>query len=142
MPEWAGPAEPLRAAGREAPSNAYNGPLMTTGARLPRAEEAEIDLSKFEEYALNSDHETGRHKLRRFSEKLAIEEGDGEYLREQILASLPGAPIASAVEAPPWGVKYEVRLPIHGLNSQTHEIVTAWIVENEGRPRLITAYVP
>jgi hypothetical protein len=42
---------------------------------------------------------------------------------------------------PPYGVEYEVRIEIEGLNGETHPIITGWLVPEEGGPRLLTAYV-
>jgi len=35
----------------------------------------------------------------------------------------------------------EVRLPIDGLNGETHTVVTGWLVAEDQPPRLLTTYV-
>ncbi len=48
----------------------------------------------------------------------------------------------SEVRAGNYGVRYSVPMLIEGLNGQTHEVTTGWIVEKEGAsPRLTSAYV-
>jgi hypothetical protein len=41
----------------------------------------------------------------------------------------------------PFGVAYEVVISIDGLNGATHPIVTTWIAEGDGPPRLTSTWV-
>jgi len=46
------------------------------------------------------------------------------------------------VRAGKYGVRYSVSILVEGLNGQTHEVTTGWIIEEEGAaPRLTSAYV-
>lgn len=109
---------------------------------LHQAARATIPDEKLAGYALNPDHETGKHKARVFQSALGIGREDAEYLAEQIRAAIITTPVtASRVDL--LGVRYEVRINIDGRNGATHPIVTGWFVESgtDTPPRLVTAYV-
>jgi len=108
---------------------------------LPEAHRAVADSEKLRDYVLSPNHQHGRHKARVFLSALGIDQDDWEYLREQIVVQAAEAEV-SEVRAGRYGLRYSVPMPIEGLNGQTHEIITGWIVEEEGAPpRLTTAYV-
>jgi hypothetical protein len=115
--------------------------MPTEGLSLPRASDAEIPQEKLRDYALNAEHPLGRHKARVFKSTLGIGQEDWRYLSDQILERLEGAPVTAIRPKPPHGLEYEVRLPIDGLNGETHTIVTGWLVAEAGPPRLLTTYV-
>jgi hypothetical protein len=111
---------------------------MTT---LPDADKAVIDPEKLRDYVLSPEHEHGRHKARVFASALGVDQGSWEYLREQIAARVAEAQV-SEVRTGRYGLRYSVPMLIEGLNGQTHEVITGWILEEEGAPpRLTTAYV-
>jgi hypothetical protein len=111
-------------------------------ARLPNADQATIPPEKLRDYLLCPDHAEGAHKARVFSAALGIDRSDWEYLREQILARLVSSEIGEVRMGGAFGVRYGVPMLIEGLNGETHEIITAWIVDREDDPpRFITAYV-
>jgi hypothetical protein len=114
---------------------------MTDELFLPRAELAVAPEDKLRDYSLNADHRTGRHKARVFASVLGIGAGDWTFLRDQILDRVAECPVTAIRPKPPYGVEYEVRIEIDGLNGVTHPVVTGWLVSDEGPPRLITAYV-
>jgi len=89
---------------------------------------------------LDPGHGDGRHKARVFRSALGIEAAEWRYLQRAILAGVSDAPI-SAIVATPYGFRCTVVLPILGLNGRRHDVLTAWLVDGEGPPRLITAYV-
>lgn len=110
-------------------------------ARIPDADGAIVDREKLRDYVLSPDHEHGRHKARVFRSALGIDRDDWEYLREQVVAGVVHAEV-SEVRSGRYGLRYSVPILIEGLNGQTHEVITGWIVEEEGAPpRLTTAYV-
>jgi hypothetical protein len=41
----------------------------------------------------------------------------------------------------PFGIAYEVVIPIDGLNGATLPVVTTWIVEGDAPPRLTSTWV-
>jgi filamentous hemagglutinin len=110
-------------------------------ATLPGAHQAVIGPDKLRDYVLSPDHELGRHKARVFASALGIDRRDWEYLHAQIASRLADAEV-SEVRTGSYGVRYSVPMLIEGLNGQTHEVTTGWIIEKEGAPpRFLTAYV-
>lgn len=115
---------------------------LTNGLQLPLREQAEIPPAKLRDYALNPEHEEGRHKARVFAAALGIRREHWAYLRDQILRALESAPVTGVRLAGPWGMLYEVRIDIDGLNGQTHPIITVWFSRDGiGAPTLTTTYV-
>ncbi|MGH2954083.1 MAG: DUF6883 domain-containing protein [Solirubrobacterales bacterium] len=110
-------------------------------ATLPNADRAVIEPEKVRDYVLSPDHEHGRHKARVFRSALGIDRDSWEYLRQQIAARVVEADV-SEVRTGRYGLRYSVPMLIEGLNGQTHEVTTGWIIDREGAPpRLTTAYV-
>lgn len=110
-------------------------------AALPNPDLAEIDPEKLRDYVLSPEHEHGRHKARVFASALGIDRASWEYLRDQIAARVADAEV-SEVRTGRYGLRYSVPMLIEGLNGETHEVTTGWIVEKEGAPpRLTSAYV-
>jgi hypothetical protein len=108
--------------------------------RLPGAGRATISTDKLVRYALDPTHLRGRHKARVFASALGIRTQDWRYLHDQILDALPDAPVRST-RITPFGVAYEVVVPIDGLNGATLPVVKTWIVEGDAPPRLTSAWV-
>jgi hypothetical protein len=110
-------------------------------ARLPAAHRAVVDPEKLRDYVLSPEHAHGRHKARVFQSSLGIDQDNWEYLREQIITGVMDAEV-SEVRAGRYGLRYSVPLLVEGLNGETHEVITGWILEQEDAPpRLTTAYV-
>jgi hypothetical protein len=108
---------------------------------LPRAELAEVPEDKLRGYALNPNHPTGRHKARVFASALGIGATEWVFLRDQILDRVAGSPVMAIRPRAPYGLEYEVRIEIDGLNGETHSVITGWLLSNDDPPRLLTAYV-
>jgi hypothetical protein len=109
--------------------------------QLPGADRAVVPRDKLYDYVLCPDHMTGRHKARVFQAALGIDRADWEYLRDQIAEGVKTATVGE-VRSKGYGFLYGVPMLIEGLNGETHEVVTAWIIdENDAIPRLTTAYV-
>jgi hypothetical protein len=115
-------------------------PQVTQPMRLPNAEAARIPTDKLVRYVLDETHPRGRHKARVFASGLAITARDWRYLHDQILAALPSADLR-ATRITPFGVAYEVVLTIDGLNGASAPVVTTWIIQGAGPPRLTSAWV-
>ena len=67
--------------------------------------------------------------------------GIGHFCASQIVDRVPRSPVTAIRPKPPHGVEYEVRIDIDSLNGETHPIVTGWLVDGVGVPRLLTSYV-
>lgn len=75
--------------------------------RLPRGEEAVLDIAKIEEYCLSSTHPRGRHKARVFHEVLGLRREDASWLRLALLdAARSGEAFQIAQEA--WGTRWRM----------------------------------
>lgn len=108
--------------------------------RLPNARRARIPTDKLVRYALDPSHERGRHKARVFASALGITAADWRYLHDAILAALPEASVRST-RITPFGVTYEVVVMVDGPNGATRPVVTTWITEGDGPPRLTSTWV-
>lgn len=108
--------------------------------RLPRAERATIPTDKLVRYALSREHPRGRHKARVFAPALGITAAEWRYLHDQILEAVRDAPVRST-RITPFGVAYEVVVPVDGLNGATQPVVTTWIVAGDSPPRLTSTWV-
>ncbi|MEN3285201.1 MAG: hypothetical protein V7607_6341 [Solirubrobacteraceae bacterium] len=108
--------------------------------RLPNARRARIPTDKLVRYALDPSHERGKHKARVFTSALGIAAADWRYLHDAILAALPEAAVRST-RITPFGATYEVVAMVDGLNGATKPVVTTWIIEGDGPPRLTSTWV-
>ena len=113
---------------------------MREAAYLPRASEAVIPPDKLAGYALDPGHSRGRPKAREFLSALAIDRSDWRYLRDQLLEGLIGVPVRGT-RVTAFGVLYELVIMVDGLNGATRPVVTVWIVEGDGPPRLVSTWV-
>jgi hypothetical protein len=108
---------------------------------LPNYDKAELPQNKIESYILNPFHDEGKHKARLFESILGFKQSDWEELRRRILDELPYNE-ARLGEAGAWGQKYVVVLPILGLNSNTANVRTVWIIRpTTDHPSFVTALV-
>jgi hypothetical protein len=108
--------------------------------RLPRADEAVIPTPKLVNYALDQTHERGQHKARVFASALGITAADWRYLHDQILAAVPNADVRGT-RITPFGIAYEVVVMLDGLNGKTLPVVTTWMINLGGPPRLTSTWV-
>jgi hypothetical protein len=108
---------------------------------LPNAETAKIPTGKFTKYLLDPLHLEGRHKARVFKSVLGFEQSDSAELENAILSELPYHPAVLASEGQ-WGTKYEVIIPITGVNGATAQVLTVWILRKQvPSPQFVTARV-
>src|ERR1043166_7825376 len=114
--------------------------------KLPNAENAVVDIEKLRDYCLNVNHEEGKHKARRFREKLGLTANDAERLRQVILDAI--LRIDAKEQTPSqYGkrvmVEFELSWPEGKFILSTALVRTAWIIRNgEDFPRLTTCYTP
>jgi len=114
---------------------------VTDDLLLPHAGQAIVVEAKLRDYALSGEHPVGKHKARVFRSALGIGPDDWEYLRDQVLDGVVRSPVVSLSSAHPFGTIYNVSMAIEGLNGATHPVITAWIVQGDGPPRLTSVYV-
>jgi hypothetical protein len=75
-----------------------------------------------------------------FASALGITAADWRYLHDQILEAVRDAAVRST-RITPFGIAYDVVVPIDGLNGATHPVVTTWIVTGDAPPRLTSTWV-
>ena len=115
---------------------------------LPNYGEAVIQEDKLRRYALSSEHvssvegkSSGKDKAWVFEKKLGFTAIHWEVLKQRILDELPYHEAKLGI-ADEYGQRYEVILPIIGINEETENIITAWIIKpGTGYPRLTSTYV-
>lgn len=111
------------------------------GKPLAKADEAVFEIEKLTLYALNPEHEDGRHKAIVFASALGFELQHAQELRALILEAVKTAAVTN-VRVGVHGLQPEVLVQIQGRNGKTKYVVTAWeLAGREQIPRLITLYV-
>lgn len=98
------------------------------GRPIPNAHLAQIDAPKLTDYALNPDHDHGKHKATVFKLALGFERPHWELLRDRILADLSLRPIAGVSDGP--YPTLEVAVLVHGLQDQKVWVTTAWEIRD------------
>lgn len=83
-------------------------------------------MPKFEDYALNPEHASGRHKAKLFAEKLGITKKDAAWLREYIETAIKSLP-AERGKSDIQGERFTVYVPITGPNGKSAMLETGWI---------------
>ncbi|HST21738.1 MAG TPA: hypothetical protein VLR90_11500 [Blastocatellia bacterium] len=115
---------------------------------LPNYQNAIILREKLEGYALNPTHEaahpgvpSGKDKARVFKSALGFDQSNWELLEQQIRDELPYCE-AVLLEEDQHGKRYNVTLPITGINGRTVDVKTGWIMKiGTDYPFLVTTYV-
>ena len=107
-----------------------------------------IEDSKLVSYALNPQSERGQHKAQVFESALGFNLSNWQRLKQALIDALPSQPARLTSETI-FGKKYEVVLPITGINGRTVEVMTIWQFDrlSDGMgyakaPHLVTLYVP
>src|SRR5262249_19024348 len=114
---------------------------------LPNYQKAVIEQDKLERYCLNPEHtsktygSSGKDKARVFKAALGFDQSNWQLLRDGILNELPYHEAKLGAEDE-FGQRYEVKLPITGVNGNTTTVLVAWIVRPEtDYPFLVSTYV-
>ena len=101
---------------------------------VPHREWAYVAERKLKAYCLNPSHGRGKHKARMFRDRLGIGFDDWEYLRERLLEGIRERRAYSLTIAYPYGLEWEVRVPMDGLNGERHPVASYWIMEGKAGP--------
>jgi hypothetical protein len=112
-------------------------------------DKATFDMrGKLVNYALNPEHSSGKHKARRFREKIGATQNDAKLIHDQVMAFLPYA-VAQEKSNDIYGARFNAYIPVTGPNGKTVDVLTAWLYERNKdgktistRPRLATIYIP
>jgi hypothetical protein len=91
---------------------------------------------KLARYLLNPDHPVGGEKANWFNKALGFTQDNASQLAEQIQFDA-----ATAVETgvTQYGTQYNQTITIIGANGNVIDVVFAWILNNDGVVRLVTA---
>ncbi len=107
---------------------------------LPNAEKAFIDIRKLEDYCLNPEHPTGKHKAHVFKKVLGLSASDAESLKEYILDMVQFAE-AEVGQQDEYGQRDTVDFEV-STDMGTAIVRSAWIIRiSEDFPRLTSCYV-
>ena len=112
--------------------------------RLPRGDQAALDIRKIEDYCLSSAHPRGRHKARVFREALDVGRGDDGMVARRPHRQ-PCVPLATA-KPPSWlpvpgeaNWRVDVTVERHGGSAVVR---TIWIVQSgQNFPSFVTCWV-
>lgn len=107
--------------------------------KLPRSEDAVVEVEKVRDYLLSTSHPVGRMKAAFFA-ALGYRESEWSRLHKDLLdfAQLDSATPGRFTR---YGNKYEVRGTLKGPSGRTASLQTVWIVRHgEDFPRFITAF--
>lgn len=113
---------------------------------LPNYQDAVMPPEKFTRYFLNPMHvahvwgrSSGRDKAVVFKSALGFDLSNWELLRDRILEELPFHEAVLGKEDE-FGRRYNVTLPVEGVNGKVANVLTAWIIKTgEVRPSFVTA---
>jgi SPP1 gp7 family putative phage head morphogenesis protein len=118
--------------------------------RLLNADQAIIDVpGKLAGYSLNPEHERGGHKAKVIKAALGLGPEHADMVAAQIRARLPLLDEIRQKGADERGVRFNVYIPIKGVNGRSIDVLSAWIYDIEEdspgviktRPRLTTFYI-
>src|SRR3981189_1920164 len=105
--------------------------------RLPRGDQAILDIRKIEDYCLNPSHPRGRHKARVFREALGLQRSDAGWLPD-VLLKAAGSDEASQVTVDTWGTHWRLDAAIR-RHGKSVVVRTIWIVRTgESAPTFVT----
>jgi hypothetical protein len=100
------------------------------------AKTAESVEKKLNDYLLNPDHAVGGPKAKWFEQALGFNRGNASELGSQIVFN-PATAVETGVTQ--YGTKYNQVISIVGANGKTIDVTFAWIRNNDGIVRLVTA---
>jgi hypothetical protein len=142
----------VSAAGAAARSISELGPLLAArptifaaeaagrGGAIEGAEALNLSRQSVEDkllrYLLNPDHEVGAAKAKWFEQALGFTRENASDLAKQIVFD-PNRAVETGVTQ--FGTKFNEVIPITGANGKTIDVTFAWIRNNDGVVRLITA---
>ena len=105
---------------------------------FPNAEQAVIAEEKIRGYLLNPSHPVGGSKAVWFA-SIGYTMGNWQDLASDLL-QLAQTSEDFVAKSSPYGVKYEVSGALECPGHRPALVLSVWIVEENDRPRLVTAY--
>jgi hypothetical protein len=120
-------------AGEAKPGPVTSAPLAKGG--LPATTEESV-ADKLQRYLLNPDHPEGKDKAKFFERALGYNRQNADGLAKQLVFNEQAA---VQTDVTPYGTKFNQIIDVVGDNGRTVPVKTAWIRNNDGVVRLITA---
>ncbi len=114
---------------------------------LPNWQHAEIDPSKFSDYAMNAAHPDNQEKWLAFRAigyrtLTALQRSEAALDLSQRIRTALGSIDAEVQESSPWGDRHTVRIPLVGPDGGHALAVTVWQYDHGADwPRLITMWL-
>jgi len=105
------------------------------GDGLPPTTEESV-TRKLNDYLLNLDHPVGGLKAKWFGSALGFTRNNADKLAKQIVFDLS---VAVETSITPYGTKFNQVISIVGENGKVIDVDFAWIRNNDGVVRLVTA---
>jgi hypothetical protein len=100
-----------------------------------------IPEDKFTKFALDRTHlKGGRDKAIAFDQALGYNQSNYQHLVENIRSNLKRYPAKHRGKSE-HGDRYEVIMDLTGPNGKTAKVLTGWLVDKNGKARLVTAHV-
>lgn len=106
--------------------------------KLPNAANAEVSRAKLERYLLSPSHPVGSAKARYFASRGYRADAPEVLARELKRVGEEGE--VRSTQHSSWGTKYLVVGRLTAPDGDPVQLATVWIVEEHGRPVLVTAY--
>ncbi|HEY3760878.1 MAG TPA: SMI1/KNR4 family protein [Verrucomicrobiae bacterium] len=108
--------------------------------KLPKAEQAFVDIAKLRDYSLDIVHKEGKHKARVFAAALGLTRNDADWFREQLLVAAK-AHDCRLGKMTDHGQRYILDFTLN-RNQKSAMVRSVWNIRpDEDFPRLITCYV-
>lgn len=107
---------------------------------LPAEDQMLIPVAKLIDYALNDQHDTGKHKAKLFSDVMAIGKDEWRFLAYQIRNELDHSRL-ERIEATEYGIQYRAQMEVVGLNGRIVTLETRWIIRQDEPAQLSTVFV-
>ncbi|MDX2076396.1 MAG: hypothetical protein SFZ02_08180 [bacterium] len=108
--------------------------------KLQNPHKAIIPLEKLSEYALNPEHDEGKHKARVFKSALGLTQNDAPFL-QKVIQEIIFTHEAKHESSNDYGERYVIDFELT-TSVGTAIIRTAWIIRfSEDFPRLTTCYI-
>ena len=108
--------------------------------RLPSGDQAIIDTRKILDYCLDTKHDEGRHKARRFREALGLHAGNAHLLVGALTTAAAQAEAVPGV-ADRYGQRYVIDFLMDGPRGRTRVRSARIVRTGESTPRLVTCYI-
>ena len=109
--------------------------------RLPNGDQAEVDIAKLTEYALNPGHPKGGAKARLFAALLGFTKDNADDFRKILLQVAKTEDVTSR---PPtaYGQPYDMKANVIGPKGSCVVVTITWFIDvGKNHPRLVTCYI-